>query len=59
MKIKNKYNREWEELDSIRAQAFIPKSFTLVSEDGIPLCGQRVDGIKPEKYIAKDWKSCP
>ena len=51
----NTYNREWEELDSIRAQALIEGAFTLVSEKGEPLCG-RWTGEPVELLIAKGWQ---
>ena len=53
----DKYGRPWEEFDSIRAQALLPHPFSLVSEDGVPLCGVAVDGQQATSYVATGWRS--
>ena len=53
----DKYGRPWEEFDSIRAQALLPHPFTLVSEDGVPLCGVCVDGKEPQHFTAAGWRT--
>lgn len=58
MKVINQYGRAWQELDTQRAFTQYPGSFSLVSEDGHPLCG-RVTG-KPEPtptYVAPGWRA--
>lgn len=52
----NPYGRRWDELDSLKAFAHLPGAFSLLSADGLPLCGRVVEGQKPVVYTALGWK---
>ena len=51
----NQYGRQWDELDALKAQAHLRGAFTLLSADGLPLCGRHIDGELSATYIAGDW----
>jgi len=53
----NCYGRQWEEFDSIRAQALINGAFTLSTEDGVPLCGRYIENEQLKVLTANGWRS--
>jgi len=55
MTITDKYGRPWEYLDALKWEVHQPGAFSVVSADGVPLCGRYVEGQEPVRYVDYRW----